>query len=84
MSFFLALLKMIPAIIEIIKKIEEAIPESGKGPAKLDLVLKTVDAAAKAAPEIAATVQGRDLNGAITSIVSAVVGTFNAAGVFKK
>lgn len=84
MGFFLVLIKMLPAIIEVIKKVEEVIPEKGKGPMKLDLILNTVNAAANASPEIAASVEGHDLNGALTSMVNATVNTLNAAGVFNK
>lgn len=84
MGFFLVLIKMLPAIIEVIKKVEEVIPDKGKGPMKLDLVLNTVNAAANASPEIAASIEGHDLDGALTSMVNATVSTLNNAGVFNK
>lgn len=84
MKFFLLLLQMIPAIIGIVRQIETAIPAKGKGAAKLDLVLKTVNTAAQASSETVAAIQGNDLNSAVTSIVNATVATMNNVGAFKQ
>ena len=84
MKFFLLLLHMIPTIIDMVKMIEKAIPDKGKGPEKLNLVLTTIDTAAKASTEAAAAIQGHDLNAAVTAIVGATVSTMNAVGKFQK
>lgn len=82
MGFFLMLLQMIPAIIGIVKQVENVIPGKGKGSAKLDMVLKTVDVAAKSSPQIITSVGNHDLKGAVTGIVNTVVETMNATGAF--
>jgi len=84
MGFFLLLAQLTPAIIDLIKAIEKAIPGKGHGPAKLDLVLKTVDTAVAAAPETAQVVAGHNLKSAVTAIVNATVETLNGTGVFAK
>jgi hypothetical protein len=84
MSFFLAFLKLAPAVIALVKQVEEAIPGNGKGRAKLDVVLHTVNTAVAASPDVAAAVSGHDLDGAVTALVNGTVSTLNAAGVFKQ
>lgn len=67
--------RLIPAIIEVIKTIEEAIPGQGKGEAKL--------AAVRGILEI--TVEGfNQLWPSLEKVVKVLVETFNAVGVFKK
>jgi hypothetical protein len=84
MGFFLLLAQLAPAIIELVKAIEKAIPGKGHGPAKLDLVLKTIDTATAATPETAKVIAGHNLKTAVVSIVNATVETLNATGVFVK
>lgn len=75
MEKVLIILKLLPAIIIAIKAIEEAIPEQGKGEAKLAAIramLEQIDGSmAVLWPQIA-------------GVVSVLVGLFNAVGVFKK
>lgn len=84
MKFFLMFMQMAPSIIGIVKQVEDLVPAKGKGKEKLDLVLNTVNTAAAGSAEVAAAVEGHDLQGAVTSLVNATVATANAAGVFKK
>lgn len=73
MSNVLAVLQLIPVLIQTIKAIEEAIPGSGQGKAKLEAVIQimqSVNDAVKALP--------------LESIIGALVNLFNATGVFKK
>ncbi len=78
MKLFLAFLQMVPAIIQLVQQVEAAIPAKGKGPEKLNLVLSTVQAAAGAAPQVAALIPPSDLAVAVTNIVNATVATLNA------
>lgn len=78
------LMQLIPSIIQIVREIEKAIPQKGQGSAKLALVLDTVNVAAHASTETVKAIEGRDLNGAVTNIVGAVVSTLNAVGAFNK
>jgi hypothetical protein len=75
MNVLMIVLSLIPALIQAIKAIEAAIPESGKGAEKLEAVkniLEVVDAnASKYWPQI-------------QSVVSILVGLFNKTGTFSK
>ncbi len=73
------ILQMIPAVIGIVKQVEDAIPGQGKGKQKLDLVLNTVNTAATASPAIVDALKGHDVPTTVTSIVNATVATMNAA-----
>ncbi len=83
MKFFLLLLQMIPAIIRMVKEIESVIPDGGLGATKLDLVLNTVETAAQESGEVAKSIEGYDLKGALKKIIDRTVRTFNDTGVFK-
>lgn len=75
MNTVLTILSMIPAIINAIKAIEEAIPMSGKGKEKADMVVAIITAAGDGAKELIPAIQ---------KVISVVVATLNATGVFKK
>lgn len=86
MNNFIQILKLIvmlmPMIVEMVKAIEVAMPEGGKGAAKLEtmrLMLQSVyGATTEALPafdQVWTAAQG---------ITSAVVSLFNATGVFKR
>jgi hypothetical protein len=82
MTFFLMLMQMLPGIVGLIKQVETIIPGQGQGPARLNVLLNTVNAAAASAPEVAAAIGNHDLNAAVATIANATVNTLNAAGVF--
>mgnify|MGYP001613572772 CR=1 FL=1 len=84
MRFFLMFLQLAPHIIDLVKKVEELIPEPGKGKEKLDLVLTTVNTAVAGSTEVAAAVAGHDLEGSVKALVATTVATANATGAFKK
>lgn len=75
MNVFLAILQSIPAIIAAIKAVEQAVPGSGQGKAKLDAVLGLITAVnnefAQCLPQL-------------TNVVGTLVALFNATGVFAK
>jgi hypothetical protein len=71
----MTVLSLFPAIIAAVKSVEEAIPGSGNGKAKLDIILNSVLAIGEAAKSMVPI---------ITSVIGIVVAGFNAAGVFKK
>lgn len=75
MNTVMIILQLIPALIQAMKAIEEAIPGSGQGEQKLAAIrgiLEAVDAGvAKLWPQI-------------SSVISVLVNLFNTAGVFKK
>ena len=74
MNAIVTILNLLPALITAIKAIEDAIPGSGQGEAKLAAVraiLEAVDSSvSKLWPQISA-------------VVGVLVGLFNKSGVFK-
>lgn len=75
MNVVIMILQLIPALIQAMRAIEEAIPGQGQGEAKLSAIrqiLEAVDAgAAKYWPQLQAT-------------IGVLVNLFNTAGVFRK
>jgi hypothetical protein len=67
-------LSLLPAIIEAIKAIEAALPESGKGSEKLALIRNVVESI---------STEAVDAWPYIEKAVGAIVSFFNATGVFK-
>lgn len=75
MEKILAIAKLLPVLIEIIKAMEAAIPGSSKGEAKLAAVreiLETVDATVG------------QLWPTIEKVIGVIVKVFNTTGVFQK
>lgn len=77
MAAIINILTLIPALIAAIKAIEEALPLSGQGKAKADMVLSVVKTASDKGAELATS-------GMLQKIIDIVVNFFNAAGAFKK
>lgn len=84
MQKLLMWLQLVPAIIGIVREIEKAIPQRGKGAEKLNMVLDVVDVAVAAAPEVAGAIEAKDVRGTVTKIVNATVGVMNKTGAFPK
>jgi hypothetical protein len=86
MEQFLAIIKMVaqlyPVLMQIIKSIEDAMPDPGQGPAKLALVKATLENAYNTMGD--AKVKFESVWPTLQMVVGAMVATFNAAGVFKK
>ena len=77
-----AVLALLPLILEAVRAIEAALPESGQGQTKLALVRAAVESGYNAASD--AIVSFEQLWPALESTIGAVVGAFNAVGAFKK
>ena len=75
MQNVLLLLQLVPEIIKLVQAAEAAIPMSGNGKAKLDMVLGILTAAHDGVSQMLPQV---------TSIINTVVNTMNACKVFKK
>jgi len=75
-------LNLLPTIIATIKAIEMAVPESGKGKEKLEIIKTTLENAYKAATDV--TVKFETIWPVLSSMISAIVSLLNAAGIFKK
>lgn len=69
------ILSVLPPLIQAIRAIEDAIPASGQGKEKRDLILSVIsDLGEKAVPILPQ----------IESLVNRIVGLFNATGTFQK
>lgn len=83
---FLTVLKlvvsMLPLLIDVIKAIEDAIPGTGKGEAKLAAVRGVVESTYKVSTDVQADFQA--VWPVMENTVAGIVKGFNAAGVFQK
>lgn len=75
MKVLLLVAQIVPALIGLIKSIEEALPEAGFGKDKLEAVRKIIESTYEGAAEIWPTLE---------KVISAIVTMFNAVGIFKK
>lgn len=75
MGQILAILQLIPAIIKAVQSVEEAIPMSGQGKAKMDMVMQIINVAGEGANNLIPIIQ---------KAIDVVVSTLNNIGVFKK
>lgn len=70
-----AILKLIPVVIAMIKSVEEFLPVSGMGKEKLELVRTTLESTYEHAKEVWPTLE---------KVISQLISLANAFGVFKK
>lgn len=75
MKNLLVIAQLLPTLIQIIRAVETAVPESGQGQAKLQMVREILETVDDAIPAIWPT---------IAKVVSVIVQGFNATGAFKK
>ena len=76
------ILSLLPLILDAVKAIEAALPQSGQGAQKLALIRTTLQAAFDVAGNAVASFE--QVWPALEKTIGAVVGLFNSAGVFKK
>jgi hypothetical protein len=81
MQLFLMIVQLIPAIIKLVKQIEEEIPVPKQGAAKLNFVLDSVNSIVAESPDMVDQAVG--IQKAVGGIVGAAVTMFKATGVFK-
>lgn len=67
----LQILQLLPAILAAVRAVEEAVPLSGKGKEKLDMVIESITAANESLSSVVPQ---------ITRIVAAAVRLYNATG----
>lgn len=75
MGNLMQILGLIPSIIATIKAVEEAIPMSGQGKAKTDMVIGIMSTVSD---EISGIIP------ALERVISVIVSAFNTTGVFTK
>lgn len=83
MSTLIALLKLLPVLISVVREIEAAIPLSGQGKAKLDLILQTVSDVYGTVGDVRRELDETQLRSLIAGLVSRIVAVFNALGIFR-
>lgn len=76
------ILSLLPLLIDTAKAIEAAMPQSGLGAQKIAVVRATLQAAFEVGGEAVATFD--QVWPALEKTLGAIVGAFNAVGVFKK
>lgn len=82
MNILAALSQLLPLILQAIHTVETVYPATGSGATKLGVVLSTVDAAVKAAPEIAQHAEA--IKAPAQNLVGSIVGILNATGAWQK
>jgi hypothetical protein len=86
MSSFLIIMQvlgqLLPIIVQTIKSVEEVLPGSGQGPAKLSMVKTMLQNAVTAAGQMEVTFE--QLWPAMQSVITILVAAYNATGAFKK
>lgn len=82
MKTFLSLFNIFPAVLGAVVAVEAAIPTSGAGQQKLNLVLGAALAAWEASQEQQKLSKNVTLN-AVNALTMLTVSSLNAAGVFK-
>jgi len=75
MKTFLLVVQLIPAIIALVKQIEEVIPQSGQGAAKVTAIRQILEASYDGFQEIWPSLE---------KVIASIVNLFNITGVFKK
>lgn len=75
MNTFLQIVKLIPALINLLKEIEEVIPQGGQGAAKLIAVRGIMEATYDGVSEIWPSLE---------KVITVLINLFNTSGVFAK
>ena len=82
LSLVRIVISLMPILIEAIRAVEEALPGSNNGAAKLAMVRGLLESSYETATDTEATFS--EIWPAIQKTVSSIVTAFNNAGVFKK
>lgn len=85
MAFFEILklvISLLPILLQAIKAVEQAIPETGKGAEKLDLIKGLVQTSYETSSKL--SVSFEQLWPTVQGAVQAIVNAFNKTGTFKK
>lgn len=76
------LLSIFPMILQAVRMVEEAMPDSGKGAAKLAMIRELIEAAYTTSGSVLGAFG--EIWPAIERVVASVVAAYNAAGIFRK
>ena len=84
MKTLLAILRLLPVILEAVRALESAIPLPGQGKKKLDLILQIIKSAYDASSTLAKDVSFEKLVAVIVPMIARIVDLHNALGLFEK
>ena len=84
MKTLLAILKLLPVILEAVRALESAIPLPGQGKKKLDLILDIIKSAYDASSSLAKDISFEKLVAVVVPMIARIVDLHNALGLFQK
>ena len=84
MKTLLAILKLLPVILEAVRALESAIPLPGQGKKKLDLILDIIKSAYDASSSLAKDISFEKLVAVIVPMIARIVDLHNTLGLFQK
>lgn len=76
------IISLFPLLIQAVQAVESAIPASGNGQQKLELIKSIIQTSYESSNKFVASFE--QLWSPLSSVVQAIVSAFNAAGIFKK
>ena len=84
MKTLLAILKLLPVILEAVRALESAIPLPGQGKKKLDLILDIIKSAYDASSSLAKDISFEKLVAVVVPMIARIVDLHNTLGLFQK
>jgi hypothetical protein len=84
MNLLFTALKLLPLVLGAVKAVEEAIPLSGQGKLKLDLVLDVIKSAYEASASLTKEFSFEKLVALVVPMINQIVALHNALGLFQK
>jgi len=84
MKTLLAILKLLPVVLEAVRAVESAIPLPGQGTKKLDLILEVLKSAYDASSALAKEFSWQKLVSIVVPMIARIVDLHNELGLFTK
>ena len=84
MKTLLAILKLLPVVLEAVRAVESAIPLPGQGTKKLDLILEVLKSAYDASSDLAKEFSWQKLVSIVVPMIARIVDLHNELGLFTK
>jgi hypothetical protein len=84
MNILFSIIKLLPAIIQVVQSLEALLPQSGAGKAKLAIAQEVLGAAYDEASGASKDMPKERWLTIATNLICKVVGIFNLHGIFKK
>jgi len=84
MKTLLAILKLLPVVLEAVRAVESAIPLPGQGTKKLDLILEVLKSAYDASSDLAKEFSWQKLVAVVVPMITRIVDLHNELGLFTK